>query len=340
MNDNIQIINKTGEEISTEGLTYIEIPSTTKKYVFYTLNEKVDNDLTKIYISETNPETKVENSISDAEWEDLRQKMIKISHKEEVEDVNYLIMNDVKFNVGDPKKLAITAGAKQAFKDAQLSHTMATNQTATPVTDGDISPFFNQDVAGVQDNLIDTVPAEENIFSNPPQPEMVSSEPANEPAVPTSESIVSSEQTPVVQENVAVTGDTIPAVESTVPQMEMVNQLSDSQVTPNSTAEEYITPMEEPVKLETPVAQQNENEPVIPTEQTMPSIEEVLESTPLNTLDGQAMNDNPVDKTVVEPIQEISTSSGKGQIITDEEALKAINTIQEYINQESENNNQ
>lgn len=103
MNDNIKVINKAGEGMETEGIAYIEIPSTTKKYVFYTLNEKVDNDLTKIYIAETNVDPNLANAIPDTEWEDLRNKMIKISHKENVEDVNFLSMTDVTFNIGDPK---------------------------------------------------------------------------------------------------------------------------------------------------------------------------------------------------------------------------------------------
>ena len=52
MNDNVQILNKNGDMMSVEGIAHIHIPASNKKYLFYTLNEKVDNDLTKIYIAE------------------------------------------------------------------------------------------------------------------------------------------------------------------------------------------------------------------------------------------------------------------------------------------------
>jgi len=111
MNDNIQILNKNGDMMSVEAIAHIQIVGENKKYLIYTLNEKVDNDLTKIYIAET-IETDATggsvNSINENDWAALREKLVKISHKEEIADVSYLQFGDTTFNVGEAKKLAVT----------------------------------------------------------------------------------------------------------------------------------------------------------------------------------------------------------------------------------------
>lgn len=382
MNDNIQIINKSGDGMSTEGISYIEVPSTTKKYLFYTLNEKVDNDLTKIYISEVNPDGIVENPIADTEWEDLRQKMIKISHKEAVDDVNFLNMSGVKFNVGDPKKLAITAVAKQAFKDAQISNTMATNQSETPVTMGSSPSFFNQEVVGNQVNPVEVFPAEQSIFSNPPQPD--ASIPAQQPT-PSVPNLVDTQvatpevSAPLIQENLASTPESvIPPVELTkeavVAQSDVpANSLSQgiqpmdniTQSVANINQIEVPNPVTEVPALvennQTPATVEETIVPPIPSFEPTPVVQEPLVSdTP--AFASNPMSESSTPNTAVEQVQEIpaqpleSLETVKPEekistetvppkpatrpIITDEEALKAINTIQEYINQESENNNQ
>lgn len=391
MNDNIQIINKSGDGMSTEGISYIEVPSTTKKYLFYTLNEKVDNDLTKIYISEVNPDGIVENPIADTEWEDLRQKMIKISHKEAVDDVNFLNMSGVKFNVGDPKKLAITAVAKQAFKDAQISNTMATNQSETPVTMGSSPSFFNQEVVGNQVNPVEVFPAEQSIFSNPPQPD--ASIPAQQP-------------TPSVPPFVAPTLEPTPAAPNLVDTQVATPEVSAPHIQENltSTPESIISPVElnkeavvaqsaasadslsqgiqpmdnitqsvantNQIEVQAPPLIENNQPPAtvketivppIPSFEPTPVVQEPLVSD-IPAFESTSMSESSTPSTAVEQVQEIpaqpleSLETVKPEekvstetvppkpatrpIITDEEALKAINTIQEYINQESENNNQ
>lgn len=382
MNDNIQIINKSGEGMSTEGISYIEVPSTTKKYLFYTLNEKVDNDLTKIYIAETNTNGVVENSISDAEWDNLRQKMIKISHKEAVEDVKFLSMNGVQFNVGDPKKLAITAVAKQAFKDAQISNTMATNQTATPVTTGSTSSFFNQDVVGNQTAQVETPSTEQSIFANPPQPQTVANPPSLEPSMP-SVANLSVEQAPAipnaidatiapqvnasVQENLASSGtitssiglteepvnspqntqtESLPQSAQPIENTNQVDALNQQFVIPNLV--EQAPAQDLPATPDVPLTPNLEASPApIPQDSglnafNIPSMpESVAAVSQVQEIPAQPLeNKEQVQPEKQELPKTTPVTQNNRTIITDEEALKAINTIQEYINQESENNNQ
>ena len=164
MNDNIQILNKNGDMMSVEAIAHIQIVGENKKYLIYTLNEKVDNDLTKIYIAETIEKDATGgsvNSINENDWAALREKLVRISHKEEIADVSYLQFGDTTFNVGEAKKLAVTSVAKQAFKDAQATHTISTNQTETPVI-SETSSFFEMPTETVQENG----QPNQNIFAN------------------------------------------------------------------------------------------------------------------------------------------------------------------------------
>lgn len=243
MNENVQVINQNGDAMNTEGIAYIELTETGKKYLFYTLDEKVDNNLTKIYIAEVSETAGNANSISDTEWDDLRKKMVRISHKEEVLEIKYLPMGNIVFNIGEPKKLAISDLNKQAFKDAQITHSIAANQTATPVVGGESTFFAAEPVSN--DTVHET--AGINIFTNPPQP-----------------------------------------VETNSVNLEPVNEIKPQ--------------TEAPVIPAVPVTSV---EPVVPVE--------------------------PVQLVSTEPIGVAGTQK---TIITDEEALKAISVIQDYIEQE------
>ena len=322
MNENVQVINKNGDGMVAEGIAYIQLTETNKKYLFYTLNEKVDNDLTKIYIAEVSEQVGGANSINDAEWDDLRKKMVKISHKEELPEINYLNMNDQSFNVGEPKKLAVTTVAKQAFKDAQITHTVSTNQTDTPVVTG-TSTFFSQEETPSENQVEQN---NESIFANPPQP--------------VENAVVEETPAPVQQEVVEE-----PAVEPIQPQ---VNEVAPEQVetqntevineTPEVQAIEPVAPVvgepmiEQTTAPATPVLQP---EAVIPETPVVPEVTEI----PVDSI-APVEAVAPVMETPIIDTPEVSadtdtTNSGTAKtIISDEEALKAINVIQEYIDQE------
>ena len=276
MNESVQIINKNGDAMYAEAIAYIQLSTNNKKYLFYTLDEKVDNDLTKIYIAEASDTPGELNPISDDEWNDLRTKMVKMSHKEEVQEATYLNMNVSNFYVGEAKKLAITSVAKQTFKDAQSSHTMIGDQSETPVVTGE-STFIAQEPAPVAE----PVAAQESIFANPPQP---------------------------VVENVEV------------PSQEAVQA-------PTEAVPAQVAAPIDAVMQTAPVV--NETAPIAPA----PAVETPVVEAPVVETQEQA----PAAVTVEEPakVTEIpTTDTTQKVVISDEDALKAINIIQDYIAQE------
>lgn len=261
MIENIQIINKNGDSTFTEGISYIEIIDTGKKYLFYTLNEKVDNDLTKIYISETADKIEDVNTISQEEWDELRKKMVKISHKETLENVKFISMGNKVFNVGEPKKLAVTTVAKQSFKDAQITHTLSTDTNEESVFNN--TAFFNGSVIDKTTDSVQNVEETSSIFSSPPQPTIQNTDVNSEYSLPTS----------AANDNVSLASH----IENSAPAEEKEKNLEN--------------------------ANQYENEVV--SESTIAS----------STEEGQ-------NKKIEE------------KIISDEEALKAINIIQDYLDHE------
>ncbi len=343
MMDNIQIMNKNGEGIITEGLSYLMIPSTNKKYLFYTLNEKVDNDLTKIYIAETSDQVGGANPISDTEWDDLRKKMVKISHKEEVEDVTFLKSINT-YNVGDPKKLAITSVAKQAFKDMWANHTIPDNQTNTAVANIGGNSFFNTDVLNETTEPVTQEAAPQSIFANPPQPII---EPMPAPAQP-------SEPVPAPQNVVPQANVPEPEVNQSVIANPGNVQAPEVPAINPTPAPEAIASA--PVNVEQPINTMNvamPSEPVVAPAPPQPSIpSQPIEAVPAV---GEPVIEQPVieasQPSVSQPVTPISNSpvmqtpeiiinnaNQSPKLITDEEALKAINLIQEYITQEEKNN--
>lgn len=301
MNDNIQVVNKNGDILSVEGISVVEIPAFSKKYLFYTLNEKVDNDLTKIYIAEISDLQGGGEPIPDNEWSEIRNKMVKISHKEELTDVNYLPFGDKPLNVGEAKKLAVTAVAKQAFKDAHATHTLAVNQTATPAVSGE-SSFFTTPPASTNEQIIGGQ-MEQNIFNNPPvaQNVAVSETPVQNPEVV---------QTPEVSQVVGMQSGVVDSAALSNSPVDIAQAQVNQSVAEGT---ETAGPDLSQASIETPALgnEQFTNVAQVP---------ENLENTSvISAVDNSGNGENP---------------SAVREIISDEDALKAIGLIQDYIAQE------
>lgn len=175
--NNVTIIDKNGNGILAEGVSYITIANETasKNYIFYTLNETVENGLTKIYIAEVTDGGPSEVKIADEEWANIKKIMVSILHAEEVPNVSFNKLNGNTFNVSEPKKLAIDLVKKQTLVDTQNMKTLENAQNVAVTEPATTGSFFNTavtDNAAIAPAETDSVP---NIFENPLQPEVTPS---------------------------------------------------------------------------------------------------------------------------------------------------------------------
>jgi len=70
MNNQITVIDRTGQSIQVELLTYFKNKKNNKNYIIYTKNEVVQDGLVKLYIAEE--DNGVLGDISIEEWNDLK----------------------------------------------------------------------------------------------------------------------------------------------------------------------------------------------------------------------------------------------------------------------------
>ena len=70
MNNQITVIDRTGQSIQVELLTYFKNKKNNKNYIIYTKNEVVQDGLVKLYIAEE--DNGVLGDISVEEWNDLK----------------------------------------------------------------------------------------------------------------------------------------------------------------------------------------------------------------------------------------------------------------------------
>ena len=75
MNTNIELKKANGETIKVELISYFEHIPTSKKYIFYTLNEKVENELVKMYVSEVSDNATLSDKMTDEEWTNIKEIM-------------------------------------------------------------------------------------------------------------------------------------------------------------------------------------------------------------------------------------------------------------------------
>jgi hypothetical protein len=73
MGNNIELKKANGEVIRAELISYFELVNTGKKYLFYTLNEIVENGLVKMYVAEVAEEAgTLSEQMTDEEWANLK----------------------------------------------------------------------------------------------------------------------------------------------------------------------------------------------------------------------------------------------------------------------------
>ncbi|HHX32858.1 MAG TPA: DUF1292 domain-containing protein [Mollicutes bacterium] len=76
--DKVQIETPNGEVVEAELISCFELINTGKKYVFYTRNEMVENNLIKMYVAEVkgNEENiSIGDKMTDQEWTEIKNVM-------------------------------------------------------------------------------------------------------------------------------------------------------------------------------------------------------------------------------------------------------------------------
>lgn len=179
MVENITVTDKNGNGIFAEGISYIQFLSSGKKYLLYTLNEPVANDRSKMYVAELTDNVGSLEKIPDEEWVKVRSELERLEHGEVNPDIKFMSMANTTFNIGIPKKLAITAEMKQSFKDKQAAGLLASQQQQmvdAPAVEASSGGFFNKEEVDQTPAFVSpdsTAQNQVNIFNNPMKPEVV-----------------------------------------------------------------------------------------------------------------------------------------------------------------------
>lgn len=90
MGTNIELKKINGEIIKAELISYFELVNASKKYVFYTLNETIENGLVKMYVSEISNDGNISNQMTDEEWTNLKSIMKSMLTGNENPNIKYL----------------------------------------------------------------------------------------------------------------------------------------------------------------------------------------------------------------------------------------------------------
>ncbi|MDD3895940.1 MAG: hypothetical protein PHP49_02830 [Bacilli bacterium] len=122
--NNIQIKLSSGEIIPAELISSFELINIGKKYLFYTKNEVVENNLIKMYVAEimeANSPVSVGEKISEQEWINLKNVMKSILTSNNNTNIRYIDIEVYKLenviNIKEPNVLAIDDPKKVKFKE-------------------------------------------------------------------------------------------------------------------------------------------------------------------------------------------------------------------------------
>lgn len=280
MNTKISIIDSNGNQIIADGVSYIVLSGEEYRheYLFYTLNEIVNGDLTKIYVAKVNEEN---NTIDDFEWDNVKKAMLAIVHQEEILGLSYEKMVDETgasktFKVDFPRKIALKMDKLVGLKDEyKLALSNPDNTSNAPAVGG--TQFFDKtdekknepEVVTVQ-NAFDGSMSPQGEAPSAPAPEIAQIEPqvATAPVAPVApEPTV--ETTPVAPAPIEA-----PAIES-------------APVTPAPVETPAVEASQEPPHTETnEVAKQDVTVTVEQTPSIAPEMKNITPSPIPNVLDG------------------------------------------------------
>ena len=90
MDTKVKLQRVNGEIIEADIISYFELQNTGKRYVFYTLNEIVENALVKMYVSEVGDANMLAQTMTDEDWTTLKSIMKSILTGHENPNVKYL----------------------------------------------------------------------------------------------------------------------------------------------------------------------------------------------------------------------------------------------------------
>lgn len=91
MGTSIELRKSNGEIVKAELISYFELLNVQKKYVFYTLNEMVENGLIKMYVSEiADNGGMLSQGMTDDEWTTLKSIMKSMLTGNENPNIKYL----------------------------------------------------------------------------------------------------------------------------------------------------------------------------------------------------------------------------------------------------------
>jgi len=96
--DKLEITKATGEVVTADLISFFELTNTNKKYVFYTMNEVVENNLVKLYVAEAiidEQGLKIGPKMSEEEWTSLKNIMKSILTGNRDPNVKYLKIEGV-----------------------------------------------------------------------------------------------------------------------------------------------------------------------------------------------------------------------------------------------------
>lgn len=90
MDSNVELKKANGEVFKAEIVSFFELINSQKKYLFYTLNETVENGLVKMYVSEVGDGSILSSKMTDEEWNNLKTIMKSMLTGNENTNIKYL----------------------------------------------------------------------------------------------------------------------------------------------------------------------------------------------------------------------------------------------------------
>jgi hypothetical protein len=156
VNNNITIVNNDGIESNVELVAFLKVTfnGADKDYLIYSTPEAATGDKATIQISQAKDSPGIIDSIPQDDWENLKNILVHIIRKEQVENVEMISTTNKTLYVSDPKKLSLTFDKKQSILDAQAQ---ATINNQLEGNNSNVQGLYNQELINGGDDMNNTV---------------------------------------------------------------------------------------------------------------------------------------------------------------------------------------
>ena len=160
--EEIKVTDSAKQIKNVKGICYFKLEDTNKNYLFYHLDEYVENDRMKMYVAEAGSTFGTQPPIDDATWTKLKTEVMHglLNSNNSLTGIDFLPMKGEDIFLGDARKISVPTASITTFASNNIV-TNASNELDVPVI-GDTTDYTTVEETKSTENIPEKIEDQSN----------------------------------------------------------------------------------------------------------------------------------------------------------------------------------